>query len=73
MDTKELIQYMIADYKKSLPLYRKMRKYYDGQHDIYNKGVFKVRKHSSDRPTHVNWISKFIGEEISYGLNQPVT
>lgn len=73
MDTKELIQYMIADYKKSLPLYRKMRKYYDGQHDIYNKGVFKIRKGTSDRPTHINWISKFIGEEISYGLNQPVT
>lgn len=73
MDTKELIQYMIADYKKSLPLYRKMRKYYDGQHDIYNKGVFKIRKGTSDRPTHINWLSKFIGEEISYGLNQPVT
>lgn len=73
MDTKELIQFMIADYKKSLPLYRKMRKYYDGQHDIYNKGVFKIRKGTSDRPTHINWISKFIGEEISYGLNQPVT
>ena len=73
MDTHYLIECMKADYKKSLPFFHKMRKYYDGKHDIYAKNGFKKRPGTSDRPTHINWVSKFIGEEISYGLNQPVT
>lgn len=73
MDTRKLIQCMKADYKKNLPTYEKMRRYYDGKHDIYSEGAFTIRDGTSDKPTHINWISKFIGEEISYGLNQPVT
>ena len=48
-----------------------MRRYYDGKHDIYN--TYHKRKGTQDRATHINWISKFISEEIAYALNNPVS
>lgn len=50
-----------------------MRRYYDGKHDIYNPNVFEIREDTADKATHINWVSKFISEEIAYGLNKPVT
>ena len=73
MDDLTLIQYMKSDYDKDLSKYKKMRDYYDGKHDIYNRDYFKPRKWTLDRRTHSNWIGKFISEEIAYALNKPVS
>lgn len=73
MDYTFIIGKMIEEYRKNKPIYQHMRNYFDGKHDIYTNGKFKIRPGSSDRPTHCNWISKFISEEIAYGLNQPLT
>ena len=73
MDYTFIIGKMIEEYRQNKPIYQHMRNYFDGKHDIYTNGKFKIRPGSSDRPTHCNWISKFIGEEIAYGLNQPLT
>ena len=64
---------MIAEYNALLPDYESKKNYYDGKHLIYNDKHFKVRKDMHDMPMHINWISKFIGEEISYALNKPVS
>lgn len=73
MDDLQLIQYMKSEYDQNLNRYKKMKNYYDGKHDIYNSEYFKPREDTADRPTHSNWISKFISEEIAYALNKPVS
>lgn len=71
MDNKTLIDKMKSEYQTNLPRYQKMKKYYDGKHDIYT--TYKIRKNTADKATHVNWVSKFISEEIAYALNKPVS
>ena len=64
---------MIAEYNAEKPTYQLMKNYYDGKHLIYNDDVFKIRQDMGDMAIHINWISKFIGEEIAYALNKPVS
>ena len=71
MDNKTLIDKMKSEYQTNLPRYQKMKKYYDGKHDIYT--TYKIRKNTADKATHINWVSKFISEEIAYALNKPVS
>lgn len=73
MNDQTLIQRMKSEYEMNLSKYKKMRNYYDGKHDIYSADFFKPRKNSKDKPTHSNWIAKFISEEIAYALNKPVS
>jgi len=71
MENKTINDKMISEYHLNLPKYEKMKRYYDGKHDIYN--TYNVREGTFDRATHINWISKFISEEIAYALNKPVS
>lgn len=64
---------MIAEYEAEKPKYQMMKNYYDGRHLIYNEDAFTIRKDMGDMAIHINWISKFIGEEIAYALNKPVS
>lgn len=72
MNNKTIIDKMISEYHSNLPHYQRMKKYYDGKHDICSDDTF-IRAGTSDRAIYINWISKFISEEISYGLNKPVS
>jgi len=49
-----------------------MKKYYDTEHQILDTEKFDV-KDTGGMAVPVNWIATFIGQEISYGLNKPVT
>ena len=71
IDNKKMIAYMKSEYEQNKQRYEHMRRYYDGQHDIYK--TYYKRKGTQDRATHINWVSKFIGEEIAYALNKPVS
>lgn len=50
-----------------------MKKYYDAENLMLATSKFRIGNSEGDTEVPVPWISKFIGEEISYGLNKPVT
>lgn len=63
---------MVSRFRYELPEYVEMKKYYEAEHRILNPDNFDTRDTGGMR-VPINWISTFIGQEISYGLNKPVT
>lgn len=62
---------MIADYQNNLQTYKSMKRYYDGEHDIYyNYNKFPYRNNSI---VIDNYVNKFVNEEVQYSLGNPLS
>lgn len=64
MNIDEIITNMINDFHGHSDIFAKMQRYYDGKHDILS--TYKHEPNRANNITVVNYIHKFIEEEISY-------
>lgn len=70
MDIKE-IRKLRAKYDQNLYIYQKMERYYNGETDI--QSTYKNSKIGLNRKVNVNFVKKFIEEEKSYAIGNPIT
>ena len=70
MNTEEL-KLIYEEYKVKKPLYDKMYEYYKGNTDA--KRNYKMITNRSDNKADVNFMKKFIKEEVSYAVGNDVT
>jgi SPP1 family phage portal protein len=67
----DIVKELIIDYNTNLYNYQKMQYYYEGYHDILDN--YKSEAFRSNTKTVVNYIQKFIEEELSYCFGNPLT
>lgn len=67
----DIIKELISDYLAGLSIYQKMKDYYDGQHDILS--FYKYEEGRSNQKTVVNYVNKFVEEELAYCFGNPLT
>jgi SPP1 family phage portal protein len=71
LDINEIIIDMINDYHGHSDIFDKMQRYYDGKHDILSTYVHEPSR--ANNIEVVNYIHKFIEEEISYCFGNGLT
>lgn len=67
----ELVISKYSSYKKDIPTYKKMYDYYKGDTDAIDKYKFITER--SNLKINTNFIKKFIKEEVSYTVGNPIT
>lgn len=71
MTHEELVLLCYKEYKKHLPEYSKMKDYYLGKHDILFN--YKQLSKRSNEKIVINYVQKFLDQEISYCVGQPLS
>ncbi len=66
-----IIKELIDDYRANLLAYQKMQNYYEGNHEILNN--YSYQEFRANNKTVVNFIHKFIEEELSYCFGNPLS
>lgn len=67
----DIISKLKDTYNANSYKYNKMQNYYDGQHDIYTG--YKQELNRANEKRVINYINKFVEEEISYCFGNPLT
>ncbi|MDU7337938.1 MAG: phage portal protein [Clostridium sp.] len=65
------IKRLVADYHATAYMYQKMLDYYNGKHDILN--TYRYEENRANNKTVINYIQKFVEEELSYTLGNPIS
>lgn len=71
MENNILLQKMIAAHSDNQNLYSSMKRYYEGKHDIYQK--YRKIENRANGIIVDNLVSKFVNEEVQYGLGNPLS
>lgn len=67
----DILKKLIEEYTANLDKYNKMGSYYDGQHDILKN--YHYEENRANQKIIVNYVHKFIEEELSYIFGNPLT
>lgn len=70
MNKKELLELMYQDFQAKKPTYDKMYQYYKGQTDATED--YKMITSRSDTVINVNFLKKFVLEEVSYSIGNDI-
>lgn len=70
-DHVNFIRLMYSFYTSSYPLYKKMYDYYQGETDAINN--YKMVTERANLRVNTNYFKKFVKEEVSYTLGNPIT
>ncbi len=71
LSNRALIEKMVADYGIQKEIYRSMKRYYDGDHDI-NYFYHKI-ENQSNNVVVMNFVAKLIQEELGYSLGNDLS
>lgn len=70
MNKETLIKKCVSDYQYNLSKYQKMEDYYKGNSDA--QIGYKIIESKANNKIQLNFIKKFLKNEVSYGVGQPI-
>lgn len=73
LDVQELFRNINESHINKIPYYSKIYDYYKGDTDAKIKYSAKLKDAKTDLFTNVNYFKKFVKEEVSYAIGNPIT